>query len=186
MVRNLVDGAGPKMDKAVEHLSEELGTIRTGRASVALVDGITVEYYGAPQPLKAIASINTPDARTIAITPWDKGAMTSIEKAIRETQSLGLNPMNDGNVIRLSIPPLTEERRREIAKGVGTKVEECRIALRNIRHDLLKEVQKLEKEKQATTDDVKFAEAELNKKIDQYHKRIEELEAAKTKELMEV
>lgn len=186
MVRPIVEAADPKMNKALEHLAEELSSIRTGRASTSLVDGIIVEYYGTPQPLKAVASITTPDAKSIAITPWDKGAMASIEKAIRETPTLGLNPMNDGSVIRLVIPPLTEDRRREIVKSLGTKIEDCRIALRNIRHDTLKEVQKLEKDKQATQDDVKFAEAELNKKIETFQKRIEELEAAKTKELMEV
>ncbi len=186
MVRTLVETADPKMAKALDHLSEELKSIRTGRASVSLVDNLLVEYFGTPQPLKAMASINTPDARTIAITPWDKTALPIIEKAIRETPTLGLNPMNDGSVIRLSIPSLTEDRRREIVKSLGAKIEECRITLRNIRHDLLREVQRLEKDKQATQDDVKFAEAELNKKIDQFHRRIEEIEAEKTKEIMEV
>src|SRR5476651_497752 len=150
MIRTLVETAGPKMEKALEHLAEELTSIRTGRASTALVDSLIVEYYGVPQPLKAIASINTPDARTIAITPWDKTTMPLIEKAIRETPTLGLNPNNDGSVIRLSVPALTEDRRREIVKSLGAKVEDCRIALRNIRHDLLRDVQKLEKDKQAT------------------------------------
>lgn len=186
MVRALVDAADPKMDKALEHLAEELGSLRTGRASSALVDNIVVEYYGMTQPLKAVASINTPDGRTIAITPWDKGAMTAIEKAIRDTPSLGLNPNNDGSTIRLNIPMLTEERRRDIVKTLGGKVEECRIALRNVRHDVLKEVQRMVKDKELTRDDETFAEAELNKKIDQYQRKIEELEAAKTKELMEV
>jgi ribosome recycling factor len=186
MIRPLVDSAGPKMDKAIEHFTEELKTLRTGRASVAMLDGVMLEYYGAVQPLKAVASINTPDGRSIAVTPWDKGALGPIEKAIRENQTLGLNPSNDGNVIRISIPPMTEERRREVVKMLGAKVEECRIALRNVRHDILNEVKKLEKAKEATTDDVRFAEAELNKKIEQYQKKIEELEAAKTKEIMEV
>lgn len=186
MVRALVESANPKMDKALEHLSEDLKSLRTGRASTALVENIVVEYYGTTQPLKAVASLNVPDGRTLAITPWDKTAMGPIEKAIRDNQALGLNPQNDGSVIRLNIPPLTEERRREIVKSLGSKVEDCRITLRNIRHEVLKEVQRMEKDKQATQDDVKFAEAELNKKIEQYQKRIEELEAAKTKELMEV
>ena len=186
MIRPIVESAQPKMDKAIDHLVEDLKSIRTGRASGALVENLTVDYYGMTQPLKAIASINTPDARTIAITPWDKGAMTSIEKAIQESPTLGLNPMNDGIVIRLSIPSLTEERRREIAKSLGSKIEDCRIALRNIRHDVLKEVQKLEKDKLATQDDVKFAEAELNKKIDACQRRIDEIEAVKTKEILEV
>lgn len=186
MVRPIVESADPKMEKALEHLSEDLKSIRTGRANTALVDHVVVEYYGATQPLKAVASVNTPDARSIAITPWDKSMLMVIEKAIRDTPGLGLNPMNDGNVIRISVPALTEDRRREIVKSLGTKIEDCRIALRNIRHDVLKEVQKLEKDKQATQDDVKFAEAELNKKIEQFQLRIVELEAVKTKEIMEV
>jgi ribosome recycling factor len=186
MVQDIIKSAVPKMDKAIEHFSEELKTLRTGRASTAVLDNLVVEYYGTPQPLRAIASVNTPDARTIAVTPWDKGALAVIEKAIRENQSLGLNPSNDGNVIRLNVPPMTEERRREVVKSLGSKVEDCRIALRNIRHDVLGEVKRLEKAKEATTDDVKFAENELGKKIDQYQKKIDELEAAKTKEIMEV
>lgn len=186
MIRPIVESAQPKMDKAIDHLSEQLKSIRTGRASGALVENLTVDYYGVPQALKAIASINTPDARTIAISPWDKGAMTSIEKAIRDSPTLGLNPMNDGNVIRLSIPALTEERRREIVKSLSSKIEDCNIVLRNIRHDVLKEVQRLEKDKQATQDDVKFAEAELNKKIDAAKARIDVIESAKTTEIMSV
>src|SRR5471030_2016177 len=174
MIRAMVEAAGPKMEKAVAHFGEDLKSLRTGRASVALLDGIVVEVYGATQPLKAVASVNTPDSRTIAVTPWDKGAMTSIEKAIRENQALGLNPSNDGNVIRMSIPPLTEERRRDIVKSMGGKVEDCRIALRNMRHEVLNDVKKMEKAKEATVDDVKFAEAELNKKIEQFQRRIDE------------
>jgi len=186
MIRSLVETAGPKMDKAVEHFSEDIKSLRTGRASVAMLDGVTVEHYGVLQPLKAVASVNTPDGRSIAVTPWDKGAMGAIEKAIRDNQALGLNPSNDGNMIRIAIPPMTEERRREVVKSLSGKVEDCRIVLRNIRHDVLKEVQKLEKDKQATQDDVKFAEGELNKKIELFQRRIDELEAAKTKEIMEV
>lgn len=186
MVQDLVNSAVPKMDKAIEHFSEELKTLRTGRASTATLDNVIVEYYGTPQPLRAIASVNTPDARTIAVTPYDKGALASIEKAIRENQTLGLNPSNDGNVIRLNVPAMTEERRREVVKALGSKVEDCRIALRNVRHDVLNEVKRLEKAKEATTDDMKHAENELGKKIDSYQKKIDELEAAKTKEIMEV
>lgn len=186
MIRSLVDSSAPKMEKAVEHFAEDVKSLRTGRASVALLDGVMVEYYGVVQPLKAIASVNTPDARTIAVTPWDKAAMAPILKAIRENQALGLNPSDDGHVIRLMVPQLTEERRREIVKSLGGKVEECRIALRNIRHDVLNEVKRLEKAKEATSDDVKFAETELNKKIEQFQRRIDEVEAAKAKEIMEV
>ena len=186
MVRQTLDAANPKLDKALSHLEEELKGLRTGRASIALVDGIQVEYYGAMQPLKAVASITTPDAKTIAITPWDRGQLQVIEKAIRETQNLGLNPNNDGVTIRLNIPPMTEERRRDILKVLGQKVEDCRIAMRNIRHEILDEVKKMEKAKTATQDDVKFAETELNKKIDQYQAKIEAVQAAKEKEIMEV
>ncbi|HEY6736685.1 MAG TPA: ribosome recycling factor [Candidatus Saccharimonadia bacterium] len=186
MVRDIVSQTGPKMDKALEHFQSELATLRTGRATTAMLDGVMVEYYGVPQPLKAVASVNTPDGRTLAITPWDKGAMGPIEKAIRENQALGLNPMNDGAVIRINVPALTEERRHEIVKSLGSKVEDCRIALRNVRHDVLNEIKRLEKAKEATTDDVKSAENELGKLIEKYQKRIDELEAAKAKEIMEV
>jgi ribosome recycling factor len=186
MVRQLVEGVNAKMDKALEHLREELGSLRTGRATTGLVDGMSVEVYGQMMPIKQLASINTPDARTIAISPWDRNSMASIEKAIRENQTLGLNPSNDGSVIRLNIPPMTEDRRREIVKQLGTKVEECNIALRNARHDVLDEAKKLEKDKQITQDDLKFAEAELNKKIDVYKEKIEEIRLAKEKEIMEV
>ncbi|HSH31751.1 MAG TPA: ribosome recycling factor [Candidatus Saccharimonadales bacterium] len=186
MVRPLVAAADPKMDKALEHFSEELKGLRTGRASTALVEGLMVESYGQKLPFKQVASINTPDARTIAITPWDRSVLPAIEKVIRETQSLGLNPNNDGATIRLNIPPLTEERRRDLVKALGDKAEACHIALRNIRHDVLGEVKKLEKDKQATQDDVKFAETELNKKIDQYRARIDLIEKAKAAEIMQV
>lgn len=186
MVRDITNQAGPKMDKAIEHFVSELATLRTGRATTAMLDGVMVEYYGMVQPLKAMASVSTPDARTLAVTPWDKGAMGPVEKAIRDNHALGLNPMNDGSVIRMNVPALTEERRREIVKSLGGKVEDCRIALRNVRHDVLNEVKRLEKAKEATTDDVKSAENELAKLVDKYQKRIEELEAAKTQEIMEV
>ena len=186
MVRDLINSVDSKMDKALEHLGEELKTLRTGRATPALVDGIMVESYGQVVPLKQVASINTPDARQIAITPWDRSLMPAIEKAIRDSQSLGLTPNNDGTAIRLNIPPLTEERRRDIVKQVGEKVEQCHIAMRNIRHEVLNDIKKLERDKQATQDDVKFAEAELNKKIDQFKAKISELEKAKTAEIMQV
>jgi ribosome recycling factor len=174
------------MDKAIEHFEADLKSLRTGRANVAMLDGVMVEYYGVPQPLKAVAQISAPDARSLAVSPWDKGALAPIEKALRENQALGLNPMNDGTTIRMAVPPLTEERRREIVKSLGAKVEDCRIALRNIRHEVLNDVKRQEKAKEATSDDVKFAETELNKKIEQYQKRIDVIEAAKSKEIMEV
>lgn len=184
--RELVDSAEPKMAKALEHLREELNSLRTGRASVVMVDGITVDYYGQSMQLKQLATIGTPDARTIAITPWDRNAMDPVEKAIRDSQSLGLMPNNDGHTIRLNIPMMTEERRREVVKQLGEKVESCHVTLRNMRHEILNDVKKLEKDKLATQDDVKFAEQELNKKMDACKSKIDEIEAAKTAEIMQV
>lgn len=176
----------PKMDKAIEHLREDLRSVRTGRASTALVESLIVDVYGQLTPLKQVATLNTPDARTIAITPWDRSNLSQIEKVIRETQSLGLTPNNDGQTIRLNIPSLTEERRREIAKTVGEKVEGCHIALRNIRHEVLDEARRLEKSKTASTDDVKYVESELNKKIDHYRVIIADIQKAKEQEILEV
>lgn len=184
--RELVNSAEPKMAKAIEHMREDLNSLRTGRASVAMADGIAVDYYGQPMQLRQLATIGTPDAKTIAITPWDRNALDPIEKAIRETQSLGLTPNNDGHTIRLNIPAMTEERRRDVVKQLGEKVEACHISLRNIRHEVLNDVKKLEKEKLATQDDLKFAESELNKKVDTFRAIIAEIESAKTAEIMQV
>jgi ribosome recycling factor len=186
MVTGIVKGADARMDKALEHLAEDLRSLRTGRAQTSLVENITVEQFGNQVPLKTVASINTPDAQTIAISPWDKSLVAAIEKTLRETQSLGLNPSSDGNVVRLNVPPMTEERRREIVKDMGQKVEACNISLRNVRHDVLNEVKRLEKDKQATQDDVRYAEQELNKKMDQYKKRVDDLAKAKEAEVMTV
>jgi ribosome recycling factor len=186
VVNDILKQADPKMDKAIEYLREELRSIRTGRASTTLVDSLVVAVYGQPMQLKTIATISTPDARSIQITPWDRGNLQAIEKAIRESQSLGLTPNNDGANIRLNIPAMTEERRHEVVKTLGDKIEQCHIALRNIRHDILGEVRRLEKDKQATQDDAKYAEEQLNKKIDKYRGIIAEIEQAKTKEIMEV
>ena len=173
------------MQKALQFTAQELTKIRAGKASPAMVDGLRVDYYGNPTPLSQVANVSTPDNRTILIKPWEKPMLAEITKAIRNSD-LSLNPQQEADAVRLNIPPLTEERRKEIVKSLGSKVEDCRIALRNIRHDVLGEVKKLEKAKEATSDDVKFAEAELNKKIDQYQRKIEEIEAAKAKEIMEV
>ncbi len=185
-VRTLINSADAKMLKAIGHLREELNGLRTGRASVVMVDGVIVDYYGQSMQLKTLATIGTPDAKTISITPWDRNALEPIEKAIRETQSLGLVPNSDGHTIRLNIPPMTEERRRDVVKQLGEKVEACHISLRNVRHEILNDVKKMEKNKQATQDDVKFAEGELNKKIDGHRLVINEIEAIKTTEIMQV
>lgn len=184
--QDILDQAKPKMDKAVEYLLDELKGLRTGRASTALVEGIQVEQYGQTMTLKQVATLSAPDARTVQITPWDPTMLQVIEKAIRESQSLGLNPNNDGSVIRLNLPPLNEETRRSLVKALGEKIEHCHIALRNIRHELFDQVKKLEKDKQATEDDVRHAETELNKRIEEYRERIKDIEEGKSKEIMEV
>ncbi len=186
MVREIVASVSPKMDKALVHLEEELKSLRTGRATTALVENIIVEQYGQHMPLITLATLSTPDARTIAITPWDRASVPAVEKALREAQSLGLNPNNDGSTIRLNIPPMTEERRRDIVKQLGQMVENCHIALRNLRHEALGEVKKLERDKKATTDDAKWSEEELNKKIDQYRLKIDAIQKTKEQEIMQV
>lgn len=186
MIQELLKDVDPKMQKALEHLGQELASIRTGRATTSLVDGITVDVYGQIMPLRQIATLGTPDAHTIAITPWDRSNLEPIEKAIRDTQSLGLTPNSDGQTIRLNIPQLTEERRKDIVKSMREKIEACHIAMRNIRHEALEEARKLEKAKQATQDELRFAEEQLNKKIDQSKAKVAELEAAKEKEIMAI
>jgi ribosome recycling factor len=186
MVAVIVKSADPRMDKAIEHFEDDIRSLRTGRAQTSQVENLMVEQYGQMMPLKTIATITTPDAQTIAISPWDKNLVAPIEKMIRENQALGFNPMSDGNVVRMNVPSMTEERRRDIVKELGQKAEAANIALRNIRHDVLGEVKRLEKDGQATQDDMKFAEQELNKKIDTYKKRIDELARAKEAELMTV
>lgn len=186
MADNLVSQAAPRMDKAIEHLQQDISSLRTGRASVSLVDAITVEQFGQTMPLKAVATMSTPDARTIMISAWDKTLVPVIEKALRDSQSLGLNPSNDGQVIRLNIPPMTTERREEIVRQLGEKIEACHITLRNIRHDILSEARNQEKSKQISQDEVKDVENDLNKLIDKYRDQIEALRRAKAAEIMEV
>ncbi len=185
-IPQIIKTATPRMVKAIEHFETDLNSLRTGRATTSMVENITVEQYGQMMPLKAVATVATPDAQTIAINPWDKTMVAVIEKTLRETPSLGLNPSSDGNVVRLNVPPMTEERRREIVKELGTKAESANIALRQIRHDVLNEVKKLEKAGDATQDDAKYAEQELNKVIDAHKKRIDEIAAAKQTDIMTV
>jgi ribosome recycling factor len=185
-VRGLVASVDAKFDKALEHLDGELSSLRTGRASTSIVDGLNVDVYGQQMNLKTIATITTPDAQTIAISPWDKANLQPIEKMLRENTQLGLNPNNDGHTIRLNIPPLTEERRRDIVKSMGPIVEAAHIAMRSSRHEVLDAIKKLEKDKQATQDDVKWAEDELNKKVTTYKAKVNEVEKTKTTEIMTV
>lgn len=173
------------LENAIEHFKNESSKIRTGRANPSLVEDLMVDYYGAKTPLKQIASINTPEPRTIAIQPWDRGALSAIEGAIRSSD-LNLNPMNDGILVRVNIPMLTEERRREMVKVLNQKNEEARIAIRTIREEILKEVKDAEKAGQISEDDEFKAKEKMQEIVDGYNKKIEELRAKKEVEIMTV
>lgn len=174
-----------EMETAIGHLKEELGSIRTGRASASLVDTIMVSYYGNMTPLKQMASVTVPDATSIVITPWDKQALGDIEQAIR-TSPLGLNPVNEGIQIRLVLPALTEERRNELVKVIRDKAEATKVALRNHRKDAWEAVQKQVKDGELTEDDKYRFEEDLNKLIDGFNRQADELTAEKEKEVKTV
>ena len=174
-----------RMDKALDHLAEEFGAVRAGRANAKVLDRITVEYYGSETPLNGVATISSPDARTLVISPWDSKLLKDIQKAIL-TSELGINPQNDGRVIRLVFPQLTEERRKELAKQVKKYAEEAKVAMRNIRRDGMDYVKKLKKNSEITEDEQKKAEKDLQKLTDDSCKKLDELLAKKEKELMAV
>lgn len=179
--RKLVD----RMDKAVDSLKKDLASIRTGRASLSIFDGITVNYYGVPTPVNQVATMSIPESRLITIQPWDPKLISEIEKAIQKSD-LGINPTNDGKIIRVAIPPLTEERRKQIMKHVHKRVEEAKVSIRNIRRDGNDEIKRLEKEKHISEDETKKTLDEIQKITDSYIKRIDEIKDHKDKELMEV
>jgi ribosome recycling factor len=185
MIADTEAKAKEKMQKSVDALNAELITLRCGRANPHILDKISVDYYGTMTPLSQIAAVAAPEARLITIQPWDASAMKAIEKAILASD-LGLNPSNDGKVIRLSIPPLTEERRKQLAKGVSKSGEECKVALRNIRRSALEDMKKAEKAKEITEDDVKDGEKSLQKAVDDFSKKVDELVKEKEKEIMTV
>ena len=174
-----------KMDKTLEVLASDFGTIRAGRANAQVLDRITVEYYGAPTPLNQVGTISSPDPRTLVIQPWDTTLLRAIEKAI-QTSDLGINPQNDGRVIRLVFPQLTEERRRELTKQVMKYGEDAKVAVRNIRRDAMDYVKALKKKSEITEDDQKKAEKDLQDLTDKYIKKVDEACAVKEKELMEL
>ena len=171
-----------KMQKGLETVTRNFNTVRTGRASPALVEGIRVEYYGTPTPLKQIASINTPDPRMIVIQPWDAQALPEIEKALLKAD-LGLSPTNDGKLIRISVPPLSTERREELVKLVKSQAEEGRIAVRNIRHGAKENIERMFKDKVIAEDDKFKGLDDLQKLTDRYHKKVDELLTAKESDL---
>ena len=174
-----------KMEKAVEHTRSQFGTVRTGRATPSLVERITIEYYGAPVPLQQLASISVPEARQLLIKPHDRGSLESIEKAIRESD-LGVNPNNDGISIRLSLPQLTEERRREYVKVAKNMAEDGKIAIRNLRRDARKAMEAEEKDGEVSEDELDRAEKELDKTTGEFVDQIDEALGRKEQELLEV
>ncbi|HEX2037993.1 MAG TPA: ribosome recycling factor [Chloroflexota bacterium] len=177
--------AEKKMARAVEVLQHDLTTIRTGRASPSLVDRLHVEYYGSEMPLNQLGNITAPEARMLVIQPWDKGAIPAIEKAIMKSE-LGLTPSNDGNVIRIVLPQLTEERRRELVRLVHRRVEEGRVAIRNVRREAHEDLRELRKENMATEDDLKQSETRLQRVTDRFVAEADRLGQAKEAEVMEV
>ena len=185
LIDELLEDARGRMDKSVEASRGELATVRTGRASPHLLDRITVDYYGTPTALKQLANVTTSDARLLTVTPYDKGSIGAIEKAIQESD-IGLTPSNDGNVIRLAIPELTEERRREMVKVVHGVAEEGRVAVRNIRRDTMQDLRDLKKEGEAGEDDERRAEAALQKQTDGAIAEIDTLLKGKEEEILEV
>lgn len=177
--------AKEKMKKAAQNLQRELGQIRAGRANASLLDRITVNYYGAPTPLNQMASIQIPEARVLMITPFDKSILQDVEKAIMASD-IGISPTNDGNVIRLVIPQLTEERRKELAKDVKKEAENAKIAIRNIRRDAIDEYKKQQKNGDITEDDLRRLEKDVQTLTDNSIKEVDKIAADKEKELLEV
>jgi len=173
------------MDKTLEVLGYEFATLRAGRANAAVLDRISVEYYGAQTPIAQIASISTPEPRTLLIQPWDAGALKAVEKAI-QSSDLGINPQNDGKVIRLNFPQLTEERRRDLIKQVHKYSEGAKVAIRNIRREAVEAHKAMKKKSEITEDDLKDAEKDLQELTDKYIKNIDAMSSGKEKELLEV
>jgi len=185
MYKQTIDERKKNLDEVVNHYTEEIAKIRTGRANAGMVENLMVDYYGSRSPLKQIASINTPEPRTILIQPWDKGSLVYIEAAIRESD-MGFSPNNDGQVIRINIPALNEERRVELVKFLNKKTEESKIAVRTVREDVWKSIQDLEKEGQIGEDDKFQGKDHLQKVVDEYNTKLEVLREKKEKDIMTV
>jgi len=185
LISVVVEEAHDKMVRAVDHVRSEFSAVRTGRASPALVEHLTVDYYGTPTPLRQIAGFTVPEAMLLVVTPYDKSSLQAIEKAIQGSD-LGINPSNDGTVIRLAFPPLTEERRKELVKVVRHKAEEGRVAIRNLRRATRHELEGLEKDGSISADELERVEREVEKVTQQQVTAVDELLAHKEKELLEV
>lgn len=174
-----------KMDKSIKSLEKEYASIRAGRANPAILDKITVDYYGVPTPIQQMAAVSVPDPRTIMIQPWDMNTLKDIEKAI-QASDLGINPNNDGKVIRLNFPPLTEERRKDLVKEVKKYGEECKIAIRSIRRDILEKFKAQKKDGTITEDDLKDFEKQVQDATDKHCKEVDKVAAEKEKEIMSI
>jgi ribosome recycling factor len=183
-VQTIVNDASANMKKAVDHVQQQLSKVRTGRASATMLDNVKVEYYGEPTPISQVGSVSTPDARSILIQPWDRSALQGIEKAILAA-NLGVTPQNDGQVIRIMVPPLTEERRKDIVKQCKKMAEEGKLSVRNIRRDSNDELKVAEKSEHYSEDERKRGEDEVQKLTDKYVKDIDVILAAKEVEVME-
>jgi ribosome recycling factor len=185
MTKDVIKNMDVHMDKTIDALRKEFQKIRTGRASTSLLDDVKIDYYGTPSPLSQVATLAVPESRTITLQPWEAKMIPIIEKAIMNA-NLGLTPANDGKLIRLNLPPLTEERRKEIVKQLKKHGEESKVALRNIRRDAIDELKKLEKDKKISEDDLKRAEKEVQDHTDKHVARVDEVVVHKEKEVMEV
>lgn len=185
MPKQVISTAKDKMTKAIQAYTRELATVRAGRASASLLDRVTVDYYGAPTPVNQLAGISTPEARLLVIQPYDKSILGEIEKAILKSD-LGLNPSNDGMIIRITIPQLTEERRKELVKVIKKESEEAKVAIRNIRRDANDDFKKLEKNGEITEDELRGYGEDIQKLTDDHIQRIDQITKDKEKEIMEV
>jgi ribosome recycling factor len=185
MIDNIIKDADARMNKALEALKSEFARLRTGRATTSLLDHLQVEAYGSKMPLNQTANIAVQDARTLAVTPWDKNMITPIEKAIREA-GLGLNPVTAGTIIRIPLPPLTEERRKDLTKIMRSETENARVSIRNVRRDALQHLKDLIKDKKITEDEEKRAHDKVQKLTDEHIAKADDLTAKKEKEIMEV
>lgn len=182
----VVTDAKAKLNQGIERFQDGLKTLRTGRASASMLDGVTVEAYGTPMPLIQVATITVPEAQLIQITPFDPNNLEAIASAIRNNPSLGLNPSDDGRVVRVPIPPLTEERRRELAKQIGQKQEECMIALRSVRHDAIDLLNEAKKDKDIGEDDAKRLTAQIEEAMTNAKNEVDKIAKAKEQELMTI
>ncbi len=184
-MKTVFETAKTKMGKTINALTSEYGAIRAGRANPQILDKLTVDYYGTPTPINQLGSISVAEARVLVIQPWDKSVLKAVEKAI-QTSDIGINPQNDGSVIRLTFPPLTEDRRKELAKDIQKIGENSKVAIRSIRRDCVDKLKAMKKASEITEDDLKDGEKEIQKITDNFIKEVDDLAAAKSKEIMEI